>query len=302
MVELAEVIIMLCNMCPRRCNVDRDETLGACGCGSEISVSRTVRHFWEEPCISGKNGSGAIFFSGCNLKCIYCQNYSISRGIVGKELSKSEFQSLLMNISESGAHNINLVTPTHFTMQIAEALSEIKSDLKIPIVWNTSGYETEESVEALKGLVDIFLCDVKYFSDEFAVEYSHAPNYFVSAKKAIEKMVSITGKPTYDDNGLMKSGVILRHLVLPGGRHDSESILTELAHISDSVVLSLMCQYTPTPSVESHKLLSRRVASLEYNHAVKCANKLGFNGYIQDKTSAKSEYTPDFEEKWDFVY
>lgn len=293
---------MLCNMCPRRCNVDRDLTLGACGCGSNITVSRTVRHFWEEPCISGKNGSGAIFFSGCNLKCIYCQNYSISRGFVGKELTKNEFKSLLMNISSSGVHNVNLVTPTHFTYQIAEALSEVKADLKIPIVWNTSGYETEESIEAIKGLADIFLCDVKYFSNETALEYSHAPNYFEVAKKAIEKMISFTGKPVYDENGVMTSGVILRHLVLPGGRHDSENILTELSHIRDSVVLSLMCQYTPTPSVKNHKLLSRRVASLEYTHAVNCANKLGFNGYIQDKASAKSEYTPDFEEKWDFIY
>ncbi len=293
---------MLCNMCPRRCGVDRDKTLGACGCGIKIFVARTVRHFWEEPCISGKNGSGAIFFSGCNLKCIYCQNYSISRGLVGKELSKSEFQRLLMNISGSGAHNINLVTPTHFTEQIAEALSEIKKELKIPVVWNTSGYETEDGIESLKGLVDIFLCDIKYFSNETAVEYSHAADYFKTAKKAIEKMVSLVGKPVYDENGIMKTGVILRHLVLPGGRHDSESILKELSHISDSVVLSLMCQYTPTPSVEDHKLLSRRVASLEYNHAVKCANELGFDGYVQDKASAKREYTPDFEEKWDFTY
>lgn len=293
---------MLCNMCPRKCNADRSRAVGVCGCSDEITVSRTVRHYWEEPCISGKNGSGAVFFSGCSLKCIYCQNFEISRGSCGKILSKEEFQRLVLNISHSGVHNVNLVTPTHFTRQIVSALSEIKSELSVPVVWNSSGYETEESISSLNGLVDVFLCDLKYHSDTLSREYSSAPDYFDVSIKALKEMLKLSPHPVFDENGILKSGVIVRHLVLPGGKSDSINILESLAEFRDSIILSLMCQYTPTPNTSSHKYLSRRTTSLEYGKVLECADKLGFHGYTQDKASARSEYTPDFGESWDFIY
>ena len=261
-----------------------------------------MRHFWEEPCISGEKGSGAIFFSGCNLKCIYCQNYAISRGEVGKKLSKSEFQSLVLNMVKDGVDNINLVTPTHFTEQIVSALSEIKSKITVPIVWNSSGYETPESIEALDGIVDIFLCDVKYYYNATAKEYSNAPEYFDVTLKALEKMLSIAPHPKFREDGMLESGIIVRHLVLPSTKTDSEKILESLAKYKDNIILSLMCQYTPTDNVKDHKKLKRRLTTLEYSYVVDVAKRIGFKGYIQDKASAMAEYTPDFGEKWDFSY
>jgi putative pyruvate formate lyase activating enzyme len=199
-------------------------------------------------------------------------------------------------------HNINLVTPTHFTYQIAEALCEIKKDIKIPIVWNSSGYELVSTLECLRGIVDIFLCDVKYYSEEISREYSHAPDYFETAEKALGKMLDIAGEPCFNSDGIMHSGVILRHLVLPQGKRDSQKILEELSPYSDKVILSLMCQYTPTPLVENHPVLSRRTTTLEYRYAVEAAKRLGYDGYIQDKASAQREYTPNFNDVWDFDY
>ncbi len=291
---------MLCNMCPRKCNVERDRSCGACGTSNEITVARAMRHYWEEPCISGKKGSGAIFFSGCNLKCIYCQNYAISRGEVGKRLSNTEFQTLVQNTAKAGVDNINLVTPTHFTKQIVSALSEIKSEINVPIVWNSSGYETPESIEALDGIVDIFLCDVKYYDNATAKEYSNAPEYFDVTLKALEKMLSIAPHPKFREDGMLESGVIVRHLVLPSTKTDSEKILESLAKYKDNIILSLMCQYTPTDNVKDHKKLKRRLTTLEYSYVVDVAKRIGFKGYIQDKASAMAEYTPDFGEKWDF--
>jgi len=289
-------------MCPRKCNADRAHSVGACGCSDEITVARAVRHFWEEPCISGKNGSGAIFFSGCSLKCIYCQNYEISRGSVGKTLTREDFQRLVLNISSSGVHNVNLVTPTHFTRQIASALSEIKENINIPVVWNSSGYESVESIASLRGLVDIFLCDVKYYSSDLSCEYSNAPDYFNVTVNALKEMLKLAPTPVFDENGMLKSGVIVRHLVLPGGKSDSKKVLNALAEFRENILLSLMCQYTPTPQTCNHKYLSRRTTTLEYERASSVANAIGFKGYTQDKTSAKTEYTPDFKEIWDFIY
>ncbi len=293
---------MICRVCPRNCGVDRSEVTGFCSCDAHLRVSRAVRHFWEEPCISGKSGSGAVFFSGCNLKCIYCQNFKISNSCVGKALTEKEFQNLILNISKSGVHNINLVTPSHFTSEIVSALSEIKSELGVPIVWNSSGYERPESIRALRGIVDVFLCDVKYFSSALSSEYSSAPDYFPVAMSALDEMLSNVGSPQFDTDGMMKKGVIVRHLVLPGGKSDSIAVLDALAPMKDRILLSLMYQYTPTPNVAEHKYLSRRTTSLEYDRVLKHADALGFEGYIQDKTSAKSEYTPDFSEAWDFAF
>lgn len=289
-------------MCPRKCNVDRKTKLGFCGCTNEITVARAMRHFWEEPCISGEKGSGAIFFSGCNLKCIYCQNYKISRCEVGKKLSREEFQSLVMNMVKSGVDNINLVTPTHFTHQIVSALSEIKSEIDVPIIWNSSGYETAESISLLDGIVDIFLCDLKYYYEHTSKEYSNVENYYEETIKALEKMIAIAPKPIFGEKGMLKSGVIVRHLLLPVGRLEAEKILESLLKYRNKILLSLMRQYTPVPQVKEHPCLKRRVTSLEYSKIVDLAGNYGFNGFIQDKASAKSEYTPDFDEKWDFTY
>ena len=293
---------MLCNMCPRRCNVDRTNTLGVCTSSKEITVARAVRHFWEEPCISGKKGSGAIFFSGCNLKCIYCQNYDISRCEKGKKLSREEFQSLVLNIAKSDVDNINLVTPTHFTHQIISALSEIKSEIKVPIVWNTSGYEASETLSMLEGLVDIFLCDVKYYYESTSRGYSNASDYFDVTMKALKTMLSISPRPIFGENGMLKSGVIVRHLVLPFGKYEAEKILHEILPYRNSLLLSLMHQYTPNEKVKDHRFLKHRTPTVTYTSVVRLAQELGFNGYTQDRSSAKSEYTPDFDESWDFTY
>ncbi len=292
---------MICNDCVRKCGVDRSEKTGFCGCGENIRVSRAMRHFWEEPCISGTNGSGTVFFSGCNLKCIYCQNYTISRGCNGKSLTKGEFQSLVLNICASDVHNINLVTPSHFTSQLASALSEIKHEIKIPVVWNSSGYESAESISKLSGIVDVFLCDIKYFSDLLSKEYSSAPDYFNTAMTALGEMVKITGKPKFSESGILEKGVIVRHLLLPGTKEDSLHVLESLKPFKNDILLSLMCQYTPTVNVKNHKFLSRRTTSLEYSRVVDFANECGFEGYIQERSSAKQDYTPDFTLKWDFL-
>ena len=293
---------MLCNICPRKCNVDRENGVGVCKTPSVITISRAMKHFWEEPSISGERGSGAIFFSGCNLNCIYCQNYSISNSGCGKTLNHDEFKNLLLNISQSGVHNINLVTPTHFTLQIYKALKEIKSELQVPIVWNSSGYESVESIKLLSGLVDIYLCDIKYKSPSLSLEYSNAPDYFDRASETFLEMIKQCPLPVFDENGILKSGVIVRHLVLPGAKEDSKEILSFLSDYKDSILLSLMSQYTPTKNTKSHPKLSRRTTSIEYNSVVKLAEKIGFQGYVQEKSSAICDYTPDFTEYWDFKY
>lgn len=293
---------MTCNICPRKCNANRSQKPGFCDCGENICISYTMRHYWEEPCISGKSGSGAIFFSGCNLKCIYCQNYSVSNGETGKNLTESEFCNLVLNIASSGVHNINLVTPTHFTQNIVSALSKIKSEITVPIVWNSSGYENPESIRMLRGIVDIFLCDIKYKSSKLSKEYSGAEDYFDTAKKALEEMLGITGVPVFTDEGLLSSGVIVRHLVLPGSREDSADILRELEYVKSEIVLSLMRQYTPTPQTRHHPKLSRHLTSLEYKAVTDLALSLGYKGYIQSKESVGIKYTPDFEMTWGFNY
>ena len=286
-----------CYQCPRLCGVDRASKVGICGMTDEIKIAKVMLHKWEEPSISGKNGSGAIFFSGCPLKCVYCQNKDISHEGNGKAVSVSELSKIILKLQEMGAHNVNLVTPTHYADQIEKALLLIKDELKIPVVYNTSGYETVEQIEKMSRYVSIFLVDIKYFSPELSKKYSKCNDYYEIAKKAFEKMLSEKGQCTFDSDGIMTSGVILRHLVLPSQRQDSISLLRDIADSFDvnSFKLSLMCQYTPDFCPSEYKELCRRVTSFEYDSVLKVASELRYDGYIQERSSASRDFTPDFD-------
>ncbi len=275
---------------------------GFCKSSDKIKIARASRHMWEEPCISGKKGSGTVFFSGCNLNCVYCQNYDISRGKIGIELNKAELKDLFLRINESDVHNINLVTPTHYLPLILETLSEIKSELKIPVVCNCSGYERKEYLNNCKGLIDIFLADFKYRSNILSEKYSNCTDYFEVAISALEKMIEITGAPIIKD-GIMMSGVIVRHLILPSHKSDSVDVLNELytRFGNDAFLVSLMCQFTPTESCKSYPEINRTLTSLEYSRVTEVYEKIGFDGYVQERSSANEGYIPDFNEVGEFL-
>ena len=292
----------LCTLCPRKCKIDRSKgDTGLCRSGNDIVVARSMVHMWEEPPISGTHGSGAIFFSGCSLRCVFCQNRPISHDCVGKVMSESDLGALMLELQEKGVHNINLVTPTHFVDKIASVLEKVKPRLNIPVVYNCGGYESKESVQMLKGLVDIYLPDFKYASDSLAVKYSNAPKYSYYAAAALAEMVESVGRPVFfrDTSGeeIMKSGVIVRHLVLPSSRRDSMEVLDIIAKTVGvkNVRLSLMSQYTPEFALNCNiPCLHRKVTSFEYNSVLDHAEKLGFEGYFQDRSSACTNYTPEF--------
>lgn len=292
---------MKCNICPRNCNVDRTESLGFCGISDTITVARASRHLWEEPCISGVNGSGTVFFSGCNLKCVFCQNQKISRGKIGVELSLEQLCELFIIINNSGVNNINLVTPTHYLPQIAKALRIVKSQLTIPIVYNCSGYENAEMIKEVKDIIDIFLTDIKYKSDILSKKYSCCPDYFKVAIDSLDAMLSIQGKPIIE-NGLMRSGVIVRHLVLPTYKSDSIDILNALydRYGNENFLVSLMNQFTPV-NCDNFPEINRKLTTFEYTRVAEAFNRLGFKGYIQGKQSASEEYIPDFDNHGEFL-
>lgn len=287
---------MKCKLCPRRCNVDRTKQPGFCGVGDEIRIAKIMLHHWEEPPISAKNGSGAIFFSGCPLKCVYCQNKKISHGALGEGYSVRALADAMLSLQAQGAHNINLVTPTHYSDKIRDSLDLIRGELKIPVVYNTGGYESAEEIEKMAGYVDIFLTDIKYFSSEYSKKYSLAPSYFEHALSALKAMLKIAPECVFDENGVMKGGVILRHLVLPTLRKDSIKILEDVAENCDisKLKLSLMSQYTPDFCPNEYTELKRKITSFEYQSVVNRAIELGYDGYIQDKSSASVGFTPDF--------
>ena len=255
-------------------------------------------HFFEEPPISGTHGSGAVFFSGCTLRCEFCQNKKISRaGAEGTILSPKELADLFLDLQGRGAQNINLVTPTHFSDRIRDALLLAKPKLSIPVVYNTSGYERVETLKMLEGLIDVYLPDYKYVSPTLSERYSHAPDYGVVAEQAITEMFRQTGAYALDENGRMIRGVMVRHLVLPGGRKDSFAVLDRLSQLfpTDQILLSLMSQYTPEFATESpHTELHRRITSFEYQSVLDHALSLGFEGYMQDRSAATTQYTPNF--------
>jgi putative pyruvate formate lyase activating enzyme len=287
-----------CNLCPRECGVDRVDQLGFCKCSSKLKVARAALHFWEEPCISGNNGSGTVFFSGCTLKCCYCQNFKISSECFGKEISARRLGEIFLELQEKGAHNINLVTATQYITQVLQALDMVKLKLHIPVVYNCGGYERVETIRELKGYIDIFLPDFKYYSNELSWKYSKAKDYFEVTSQAIKEMISQTGGINFDDEGIMQRGVIIRHLVIPGARKDSFLILKWINENlpKDKYLLSLMSQYTPNNKSLEYKELNRRITTFEYKSVVEEAIRLGLsNGFMQEKSSAKEEYTPPFD-------
>lgn len=290
-----------CELCPRRCGVDRSEKAGFCGMGERIVAARAGLHFWEEPCISGESGSGAVFFSGCVMRCKFCQNNEISRERKGKEISVERLAEIFLELEEQGALNINLVNPTHFVPQIISSLELArKQGLRVPIVYNSGGYERVETLKMLDGLVDIYLPDVKYFNDELAVKLSSAPNYFETAMSAVSEMIRQTGKPVFDENGeIMKKGTIVRHLVLPNCYKDSVEVIKRVGErFGGEILFSLMSQYTPFGEVKTNpefKKMNRRITTFEYQKALDAVLEAGLQGFMQEKSSAKEEYTPSFD-------
>ena len=283
---------MLCNTCPRGCNVDRSSQVGFCGSGAKIKIAKHCLFEYEEPCISGKGGSGAIFFSGCSLKCVYCQNYEISSLCQGKEISLNELAEIFKELENMGAENINLVNPTHYAFEIVQALKIYRP--KIPIVYNTHGYEKIETLQMLLPYVDVFLTDFKYFDNALAKKYSHCANYVETAQKAIKFMCQ--NKPNIIQNDMMKQGVIIRHLVLPLATSDSIIILEWIKQNTPNCLVSLMAQYTPYAEACKFKEINRKITKREYTKVLDKFLELGLDGYVQEMESATTLYIP----KWDF--
>ena len=287
-----------CRLCPRNCGVNRKEgKVGVCGMPETLYISRCAPHMWEEPPISGTRGSGTVFFSGCNLRCVFCQNRTISREGVGHPVTEDELITKMLGLQEQGVHNVNLVTPTHYTAQLARLLEKLKPRLHIPVVWNSSGYESVEALRMVDGLVDIYLPDFKYMSPELAASYSAAPDYADRATEAVLEMYRQVGKYR-ESNGLAEKGVIIRHLVLPGCRADSMAVLRHIADIlpADDIRISVMRQYTPDFATDCpHKNLHRRVTEFEYTSVLDETARLGLEGYSQGKDAASKAFTPDFE-------
>lgn len=288
-----------CTLCPRKCRVDRlSGEIGFCGMGAEIYAAKSYLHKWEEPCISYKNGAGTIFFSGCSLRCRFCQNYKISTEKFGKLVTTEQLSNIILSLQDKGADNIELVTPTHFVPQIIKVLDNIRHKIKIPIVYNSGGYETIETINMLDGYIDIYMPDLKYFSPEISQRYSFAPDYFEFASKATTAMIKQIGKPLYNNEGGMLKGIIIRHLVLPGQRHDSIKIMEWIAKNLplDSILVSIMNQYTPFKFIsDEFPELKRKVTKMEYNSVVNRAAELGIIGFTQEKASASEIYIPDFD-------
>lgn len=286
-----------CRLCPRRCGADRTKHEGVCGGGNMVRAARSALHHWEEPCISGSRGSGTIFFSGCSLGCCFCQNKKISRENFGEDISAERLAECILDLQKKGAHNINFVTGTQYVPWITEALQKIKPQLKIPVVWNSSGYESTETLRKLQGFIDIYLPDFKYLYSETAKKYSDAEDYPETAEKAIAEMHRQTGMPVINSEGIMEKGLIVRHLVLPGHRHESMALLdrlTEILPVHDFLI-SLMGQYTPPAQTLPYKNLNRRLTTMEYQSVLRHARKLGLDGFSQELSSAQHSYTPEFD-------
>ena len=287
-----------CNLCPRNCHVDRDITTGFCGCTSQLKAARAALHYWEEPCISGTRGSGAVFFSGCTLKCCFCQNYAISQEHLGKEITPIRLGEIFLSLQEQGAHNIDLITATQYLPLILPALDMVKEQLHIPVVYNCGGYEKKETLALLKDYIDIYLPDLKYYSSVLSKRYSKAEDYFDVASLSILSMIEQTGGLEYDEHGILQKGVIIRHMVLPGCKEDSIRLLHWINDTlpKGSYLLSLLSQYTPFYKSCEYPEINRRITTYEYNKVLDTAVALGLtDGFMQEKSSAKEEYTPPFD-------
>lgn len=285
-----------CTLCPRNCHADRTKQYGFCHASSEVEVALVSLHKWEEPCLSGKNGAGTVFFSHCSMKCIFCQNHEISTEGKGLKVSIERLAEIFLEQQQRKAHCLELVTPTHYVPQIIKALDIAKQNgLNIPVVYNCSGYEKVETLQALRNYIDVFLPDFKYFYSETAKEYSNAPDYPEVAKKVIDKMYELVGKPVFKDD-IMQKGVIIRHLILPWQYKESMQIVKYIwEKYHDDVYLSLMNQYTPMYKALSHPKLKRKLTTFEYNKVVDFASDLGFtNCYIQQGKTATKDFVPDF--------
>lgn len=295
-----EYVHMKCDVCPRRCGVDRSRMPGACGVGDSPRVARAMLHRWEEPCISGTQGSGTVFFSGCPLQCCFCQNHDISAGAAGKDITIGRLADIMLELQGQGAHNINLVSPTHYARQIASALRHAKANgLTLPVAWNSGGYDGPEGLALVDGLIDIYMPDIKYMDAARSRKYSGASDYFSVASKAIPEMFRQVGQAAFDGAGIMTKGLLIRHLVMPGGTADSIAILDWIAGTLgiEHVVISLMSQYMPCHRCAEHPEINRRITSLEYNRVLEHHRKLGFRqGYCQQKSAAVPEFVPEFNQ------
>lgn len=287
-----------CKLCPHNCKVNRlNGEIGRCKCTDRIKIALVSLHKYEEPCISGTNGSGTVFFSNCNLNCIFCQNYEISHLGKGREISVNELAKIFIEQQEKGAHNINLVTPTMYVVQIIEAIKIAKKNgLTIPIVYNTNSYENIETIKMLNGFIDVYLPDLKYYSDELAKKYSKANNYFENATKAIQEMYKQVGSPEFDENGIIKKGVIIRHLVLPNYIQNSKNILKWIKEkMGDDVYVSVMAQYFPSYKAKDDDKINRKLNAREYRTIEEYMYTLDLkNGYIQDLEENEEQYVPNF--------
>ena len=288
----------MCHICPRHCHVDREMgEIGFCGVPNTFRVARIAPHMWEEPPISGTNGSGTIFFSGCSLRCVFCQNRVISREGKGESLTDDVLIDRILALQEQGVHNINFVTPTHYAARLRSLLERLRPQLHIPVVYNCGGYEDLDMLHGLDGLIDIYLPDFKYISTELSQKYSGAADYADVARAALLEMFRQSGPVQFDQNGLLTRGMIVRHLVLPGCRHDSMAVLQELAVLLPvkDIRLSLMCQYTPEFAMDCpYPNLHRKLTSFEYSSVLTLADELEFDGYRQSIASVGTQYTPDF--------
>lgn len=297
-----------CNLCPRMCNADRVNNMGFCRMPWEIYAARAALHMWEEPCISGENGSGAVFFTGCTLRCAFCQNSEIAAGRAGLQITAERLSEIFLELQEQKANNINLVTPTHYVLQIIKAVERARNNgLKIPIVYNTSCYERVETLKSLEGIVNVYLPDMKYCDSTYAAKYSNAPDYFEKADKALEEMVRQTKGAVFADSAkaaelgieedMMIRGVIVRHLLLPGLKKDSKRIIKYLYEkYGNDIYISIMNQYTPLEQVKNIPELNRRVTAKEYDEVVDYAIDLGVeNGFIQEGGTAEKSFIPQFD-------
>ena len=284
---------MICSICPRKCGIEREQANGFCRTSEKFKLARAALHFWEEPCISGKNGSGAVFFSGCNLKCVYCQNYEISRDGKGVEISPERLVEIFENLVSQGAENINLVNPTHYAPMLADVLKKWKSP--VPVVYNSSGYESVETLKMLDGLIDIYLPDFKYIRNDKAERYSSASDYPETAKKALAEMYRQTGKTVFDGD-MMKKGMIIRHLILPQNTNSSLEIIDYVSDHFENAYLSLMAQYVPCTRLDDYKEIDRTITRREYDKVVDYALSKGLERlFVQELSSADEQYIPPFD-------